>query len=180
MAKAWKGASENPNRLFLVWLHSLNLSPWYLWLEGLFQVLQSPLRPKNLLVAGTLSGLPNNLKNQPDFSKVLPRVLVPLRVETDPAEDAQAKSTYVVLPPDYLSNDPSQIDKQLKDDLEMAVNLNNELHLNISDFNRRKKLGLISLKALKAVGCWPSAQWISDNDGHKYLKSGLEHLIQLL
>lgn len=50
LARAWTAAQQFPRRMHLVVIH-MGGSPCHLWLPVLFTVLQSPLRPVNLLLA---------------------------------------------------------------------------------------------------------------------------------
>lgn len=52
---AWHHAEAEPTKYQLVCLHKIDVAPYRYWLESLFDVLQSPMRPKNLIVFVTFS-----------------------------------------------------------------------------------------------------------------------------
>lgn len=55
-ARAWRRSIANPSRFHIVLLDGLDRTPIDLWLPSLAKVLDAADRPKNLLVAGCLSG----------------------------------------------------------------------------------------------------------------------------
>lgn len=110
LARAWQQAIEQPGRLFLVWLHSVDTSPWHLWLEALVMVLNSPVRPGNLLLACTFSAAAS-------FSRLSDRFLnqLPFLVSFLPANIYEADCNDQPEPTSVF------FDEETTDDLEHAI-----------------------------------------------------------
>lgn len=73
---AWHHAEAEPTKYQLVCLHKIDVAPYRYWLESLFDVLQSPMRPKNLIVLVTFSrDLLVNTEHQAS------EVLIPIKLD---------------------------------------------------------------------------------------------------
>ncbi|WP_152465550.1 hypothetical protein [Sulfitobacter sp. THAF37] len=55
---AWTAARRTPERYHLLWLDGLDMAPMKLWLPSLLDILRGPERPRNLLIAMSLSARP--------------------------------------------------------------------------------------------------------------------------
>jgi hypothetical protein len=168
LARAWQAALENPYRLYLVWLHSINVAPWQLWFEAFFNVLQSPIRPKNLLTVGTLSATPPPIQDYAKFRKALLSWLVPLKIKLGSMKPTKISSTFLLF------------DSPIKEQ-EFVMSANSPYSLiefSISQsftfpaYQRHLKLGAVNPEMLLSSGSWPSENWQETKTIHAALRDG--------
>lgn len=185
LASAWQGALDNPRRLFLLWVHSMDMCCWQLWLEPLVEALRSPRRPQNLLVCATLSvlGFDSNRDgttsmvetaagdddNPAARSDLLPVLVVPLKLDgvgAVPESPREPAPTYVELPePGTLAAGPPA-----------GLRVHGP-KLAPEEYWRRRKVDSISAKVLDQLGSWPRVDWWFDDSIHKSMRDGAAMLV---
>ena len=79
-ALAWHRALATPNRVVVHCLRNVDAAPMQLWARSLFDVLQSQVRPRNLLVVATAIELEGAGEAKYEFENDLSQWLVPLEV----------------------------------------------------------------------------------------------------
>jgi len=158
-AHAWHSSRLDPTRFNLLCLHAIDLSPWYLWIDALFMILQSPDRPQNLLVVATLSSQGKMHPESRDFFDKLASLTTPLKAQIDEGSTEFVPSTVVIL------EDPCVADGG---ELQYGEC---ELHEKTPFYIRQLRLLNASPQVFKEVGFWPNKE-----PEHAELKDGLEAL----
>jgi hypothetical protein len=109
-ALAWHRARIAPDTTVLLCLRNLDAAPFHLWLSALHAALQSPARPRNLLVLGTVIGNSTDEEEYPN-SEALRHHLVALKPRIHPRAGNAAILLDEPLPPPSLL-EPSDAARQ--------------------------------------------------------------------